>query len=469
MKRTLLFILPFFFCLLLLIHLDQSFTQDLGRHIKTGEIILSTHSVPKINLFSYTQPNHIFINHHWGSEVLFYLLYKNLGADSLLVLKILLILTSFGIVYFLAFKKSPQFAFLASFFYIYLFSYRFDTRPELFSFMFISLFVFLISKYQESKNIRLLLVLPLIELFWVNMHIYFIVGIVLLGCYLIAEFIKNKKIDPKVLGIFIATSLVTIINPSGFLGATEPLRILSSYGYSIIENQSVFFLNTFFFDPHLLIYEILALIFVILSLLSLKKTDTFLLISGLVATVLGFQMVRNFPIFVLVTLPLFVWSLNEINQKIKDRKTFQALLFILTPVFAVVILYSAISSQSFGVGYVKGADKAIEYYQKSQLKGPIFNNFDIGSYLIFKLYPAEKVFVDGRPEAYSVKFFDDYKKMQTDPKFFDQQVRRYNIRTIFFAHTDITPWAQQFLFDISKNPNWKRVYLDNRIVILVRK
>jgi hypothetical protein len=56
------------------------------------------------------------------------------------------------------------------------------------------------------------------------------------------------------------------------------------------------------------------------------------------------------------------------------------------------------------------------------LKGPIFNNFDIGSYLIFRLYnkslPAgRQVFVDGRPEAYPASFFQiTYILMQQDPK-----------------------------------------------------
>lgn len=48
---------------------DLSFDQDLGRHLKLGEIITQTWNIPKINLFSYTNPDFPFINTHWLFEV----------------------------------------------------------------------------------------------------------------------------------------------------------------------------------------------------------------------------------------------------------------------------------------------------------------------------------------------------------------------------------------------------------------
>lgn len=471
MKKIFLFCLPFLYCLILLLQQDKSFTQDLGRHIKVGEIIWQTHTVPNVNLFSYTQPGQPFINHHWLSEVVFYLSYTFLGVNSLIFLKIILVLSSFGLVYFIAFKKAQVFAFCASFFYIYIFSYRFDVRPELFSFLFISLFVFLIVKYQENKNLKYLLFLPLIELVWVNMHIYFILGIILYSCFLLGEFLKSKAIEPKLLGVFAALLASALINPLGIVGALEPLRILQNYGYSIVENQSVFFLNQFYFNPYIAMFEIAAFLLFIVSIISIRRLNSFLLIGSAAATFLSFKMVRNFPIFVLVSFPLFVQATALFVEKIKDKqyRTFLlASIFLIAVLFAVVTSVGQVASPVFGLGYIKGAERGVDYFKEKNLQGPIFNNFDIGSYLIFRLYPEEKVFVDGRPEAYSVKFFDDYKKMQTDPKFFDVQVRRYGIMTIFFAHTDITPWAQEFLQNISKDKKWKRVYLDDTIVIFTR-
>ena len=468
MKKVLLFFLPFLFGLLLFVNQDKSFMQDLGRHIKMGEIIWQTHTVPAVNLFSYTEPLHEFINHHWGSEVIFYLFYTFLGVNSLILLKIFLILLSFGLVYSLAFRKSPFWAICGAFFYLYIFSYRFDIRPELFSFLFISLFIFLSLKYQESKNLKYIFILPLIELLWVNMHIYFVIGIILFAFLIFAEFLKSKKIDSKLLLLFFVTVLATLANPAGIRGAQEPLTILQNYGYSIVENQSVFFLNQFFFNPQILMFEITAVALVITGLFNLKRANVFLLTSSLIAIVLGFKMVRNFPIFVLVSFPLLVYFLSESEKKIKNQLLLKQIAGTVVCFFIVLTVYGSFTSPLFGFSYVHGAEKGVDYLEKNKLKGPIFNNFDIGSYLIFRLYPREKVFVDGRPEAYSVRFFDDYKRMQSEPIFFEQQVKKYKIQTIFFTHTDMTPWARQFLYDISKNKTWERVYLDDRIIILTK-
>jgi hypothetical protein len=66
---------------------DLSLDQDLGRHLKLGEIIWQTKSIPKTNLFSYVTPDNPFINHHWLFEVLAYLWNGILGLESLLILK----------------------------------------------------------------------------------------------------------------------------------------------------------------------------------------------------------------------------------------------------------------------------------------------------------------------------------------------------------------------------------------------
>lgn len=104
------------------------------------------------------------------------------------------------------------------------------------------------------------------------------------------------------------------------------------------------------------------------------------------------------------------------------------------------------------------------------MKGPIFNNFDIGSYLIFRLYPKEKVFIDGRPEAYPSSFFQTvYIPMQQHEKFFNDQDDTYHFNTIIFSHTDQTPWAKEFLSRIVRNKNWQAVYLDETSIIFLKR
>ena len=58
------------------------------------------------------------------------------------------------------------------------------------------------------------------------------------------------------------------------------------------------------------------------------------------------------------------------------------------------------------LGLLPKINAAADFYKTNKIQGPIFNNYDIGGYLIFHLYP-EKIFVDNRPEAYPTSFFQD--------------------------------------------------------------
>jgi hypothetical protein len=57
--------------------------SDLGRHLKNGEIFIRNGLIAHSNLYSYTQPDYPFINHHWGSGVVFYLVESIAGFQGL--------------------------------------------------------------------------------------------------------------------------------------------------------------------------------------------------------------------------------------------------------------------------------------------------------------------------------------------------------------------------------------------------
>ena len=45
---------------------------DMWWHLKTGEVIWTTHTIPTTDLFSYTTNHHGWIPHEWLSQVLIY-------------------------------------------------------------------------------------------------------------------------------------------------------------------------------------------------------------------------------------------------------------------------------------------------------------------------------------------------------------------------------------------------------------
>lgn len=449
-------------------HPVASITQDLGRHLITGEIILKTYSVPKTNLFSYTFPNFPFINHHWLSEVLYSISSSKIGFNGLLVFNTAFILLSFGLIIVSVYKKVGSLTILfCSLLYIPILFERTDVRPESFSFLFLSLFIVILYKFRE-KFTRLIFLLPLLELLWVNMHIYFPIGVVIvlffaLDYLLLGKFKINKR--TSILGsVLILTTLVTLINPNGIKGALYPFSVFQNYGYPIEENQNIFFLWNIVHKQSIVFFFIAVPILFVSLLLNFKRVLAVEWLISIFFTIFAAFSIRNFPLFVFATLIPFAKSFSSIKLSLpKHAKTAFFVFLLGLAVFEAQQIYA---KKGFGFGLDSGAKQGVDFFIKQDLKGPIFNNFDIGSYLDYRFYPKEKVFADGRPEAYPASFFQEiYIPMQADEKKFALVDKQYNFKTIFFSHTDQTPWAQAFLKQIARNNKWYMVYLDDFTVI----
>ena len=157
---------------------STDFSQDLGRHLKLGEIILKTRRVPVTNFFSFTSPNFPFINHHWLSEVIFYLISRIFGLNALLILKVGLIIGTVAILIKIAIKKSGVVSgIISGLIFALLLIERNDIRPEIFAYFFFSVILYLL--LDGLKNSKVIYLLPIIMLLWINIHISFVFGVFL--------------------------------------------------------------------------------------------------------------------------------------------------------------------------------------------------------------------------------------------------------------------------------------------------
>jgi len=463
-------------------HTISAITQDLGRHILTGNIILENKVIPSINLFSYTHPSFPFINHHYLPEIIFAVIYNHFSYNGLMILSLLLVFTASLLVFKTSQKNAHTLAviFSSALFLRILFE-RTDIRPELFSFLFLSIFVFILFK-NYAKKTNLLFVLPFISVLWVNSHIYFPIGIGILGLFFIDNLIKTKGdvSNKKNVSLFLTLILcliATLLNPHFLQGAFYPFTVFSNYGYTIEENQTPFFLASLGFYKSSFTYLLLTLasliICMIISFKKIRLIDILLIISF---TMISFAAVRNFPLFVFAILPTFSYLLTQTIVKIislfPQLHLKKLPLYSLRLLILFILLFQILHISSLKTLEAKpdtGATPGVNFFIQNKLEGPLFNNFDIGSYLIFRLYPKEKVFIDGRPEAYPADFIQEvYIPLQEDPELFKTYDKKYAFNTIFFSHTDMTPWAQKFLQDIIQNPSWKTVYLDPYVIILVK-
>ena len=487
--RSAAIILLFVFIALTLIHSLGSINQDIGRHLKLGQIIWETKSVPQTNLFSFTEPDYPFINHHWLSEVVFYFLFGIIGLKGLIIFKAAIVAASFWLIYKSADKKVGLWPFLISApLGILVFLNRSDVRPEIFSYLFLAFFIFAILRAGFFGQYRWLYVLPFIQILWSNTHIYFVLGPVLLLVFLIdAAFDKERKVALcKIFWIFLATSAATLLNPNFIKGALAPFSILKDYGYTIVENQSIFFLKDYgAMLAAINIFEISLIVLIIGFVVALKngsKKIVFEFLTGLVFSILAVKMIRNTGIYALVFTSVTALNLSAIKPAAVFLKRPVRIIFYLalSAIFALLIInvlnnnirkwMQEQEGGKFGLEIPAGATQGVEFVKQNDIGGPVFNNFDVGSFLIWKLYPEQRVFVDGRPEAYSVEFFENiYKPMQEDSRIWKYYSEKYGINYIFFATSDITPWARQFLVNISQDKNWPLVYKDGSVAVFIKR
>lgn len=483
---------------LLSIHSFDSINNDIGRHIKLGEIIWQTKSIPSTNLFSFTEPDHSFINHHWLSEVVFYFSYSLVGLKGMIIFKTIIILASFLILYrvlqkIAALKNKDYFNLvypisgLIFLLFIFIFSERTEVRPEIFSFLLFSVFLSVLLREKYIGFSKTIWILPLLELLWVNLHIYFFIGPIIFLIYLIDQKINTKPeaLNPKQFLIFILIILATLVNPNGITGALYPLNVFKEYGYSVAENQSPFVLarlapsltiNLFKFSMFLTIGS-----FVLVAKKIKNKLFEFLLGAFLIFA--SIKMIRNFSIYSLGMFPLVALNIQHSINSLKvlnflSKKRITILLYAVLFGLAVFFSYQLISNRfyaqqwsktKFGLEIPVGGDRAIEFIKTTSLKGPIFNNFDLGSYLIWKLYPQERVFVDGRPEAYSEDFFKNiYTPIMQEDSQWRHYNKKFNFNYIILDHSDSTPEAQTFIQHRFADKDWLLAYFDNSIIVFVK-
>ncbi len=489
--RVISLVLLFIFFASFLVHPLYSINQDIGRHLKSGQIIWETKQVYKTNLFSFTEPNNPFINHHWLSEVAFYGLNNAIGLKGLILFKTTVILLAMGLLMASVYSKTRLWPLvLSSLAGFMVFMERTDVRPEIFSYLFLAFFIFAIFKAKNQNQYKWLWFLPVVQVLWTNMHIYFAVGPTLLFFFVIDRFFEKREFFKKTALILIATSAATLLNPNFIKGALVPFNILRHYGYSIVENQNIFFLRDYGISLTAInIFEVSLAVLILSFIIAFKngrKQITFEVLSAIFFTVMAGKMIRNFGLYGLVFIPIIALNLSTLSLSTTSqvvypqvRRMFKIGLIVFSALMVFLIFHVVNndfydwleSPKQFGLSVPTGAEKAVEFVKKNNIKGPVFNNFDVGSFLIWKFYPEQKVFVDGRPEAYSVDFFEKiYKPMQEDLATWNHYANDvYHINYIFFDYHDITPWAQTFLSFISQDKSWPMVYKDNSVVIFLRQ
>lgn len=478
-------------------------TADLGRHLKNGELFVRQAVIPSTNLYSYTHPDHPFVNHHWGSGVVFYLVHQAAGFGGLSLFFIALSLAAFFLFFHAAWKSSSfEIASLISVFVLPVLASRIEIRPEVFSYFFCGLFLWMLLRHRSGAlSGRRLYFFPFLILLWVNLHIYFFLGFVLTGAFFAESLVRRLQgREPwrraKELGIVLVWMVpAALLNPNHVRGLLFPLNIFQSYGYRLFENQSVWFIERLMSYPPALYFKtlfgLLALSWI--AVFVKKRNDYSLadLFLSVLFSALGWLAIRNFTLFGYFALPLAAMNFGKLFENgeksvkagskrpdaAEKRRSWLRTLWLAAAVSAAMAFlfwtnpsYFSSRLKDMGVGLEKGCLPAAAFYLQHDIQGPVLNNYDNGGYLIYFLYPRQKVFVDNRPEAYPSEFFEKlYVPLQENDQVLREAERKFGFNSILFYRHDATPWGQDFLIRRVQDPRWAPVFVDDYSILFLRR
>ncbi len=466
--------------------------DDMARHLKNGELILhGNFDILYKNVYSYTQPDYPVVNHHWLSGVVYYLLFQIAGWNGLVVIKVIFVLAAFTILFWVALKKADFW--LVAFFSIptlLMLMERTMVRPENFSYLLVAIYLYLLTDIElhpESKKIYW--IVPL-QMLWVNLHIFFFIGVGLISAFLIEKIIlqrnsfRNNQLVQKLLIVAVLATASCLLNPNGITGALYPLTIFHNYGVPVSENVNVpqyFRTNTLFTDYPAAIFIPLIMVLALSFIFGFRKKQKpiFYGIVAAASAMAGFELIRAMVLFGLMFLPAVTLNLNDIFLNLKEKfKTQAPRLSAATGKITIWVMLLAIGGLTFffwgkidnhGIGLDYRSEDSARFFQDNNLKGPIFNDYDSGSYLVYYFFPREKVWMDNRPEAYSANFFNHVNNpLLADDGAWAKTLEKYQFNVIFFYQYDEGDNIRTFLSKRVRDPSWSLVYTDIYNVILVR-
>lgn len=163
---------------------------DLWLHIAMGKFITLNRYVPSIDMLSCSIQGNPWINHEWLFQVIVYNIFNSWGANGLIMMQVIIVSLTMLMLLFLGFSKERQLLTTIILFLLYMvFSQRFTIRPDLYSLLFFSIYIFVLSLHIDKK--WAVPVLFIVQVIWSNIHGFFFFGPLFVMIGIVSEFIKR--------------------------------------------------------------------------------------------------------------------------------------------------------------------------------------------------------------------------------------------------------------------------------------
>jgi hypothetical protein len=459
---------------------------DTWWHLRSGEYILRTHSIPRRDVFSHTMAGKPWIDHGWLAQIALYLLYAALGYTGLGLALAAVVTLAFVFVFLQSEENLYLRAFIAVLAAITS-AVVWIARPQIVSFLLTAVFSYILYLYKR-KGRNYLFLIPLLMVLWVNIHGAFITGFILLGCYVIGEVLNNLlgHRDDRVLSYGAITSLikvslfalvVLVINPNTYQMYLYPFKTV---GIGALRDYIQEWASPDFHQFHLHPFIWMVLLILAAVGLSRRRIDFTDLVLTSFFCYMALWAGRNIALFALVVAPVLMrygaeairtlWEAirtYDVEQGISSqlgRKQIAPgpwltglnwlILVLLLSACALKVYQPLRSEVNLAAQEEYLPVEAVRFIHANNLPGPMFNSYNWGGYLIWHLYPDHPVFIDGRTDLYDDEFIREYVKVTLARSGWREVLDRYGVNFILIESDSI---LAAFLAD---DDEWQSVHAD---------
>jgi hypothetical protein len=401
-----------------------------------GRWVVEHDTVPSVDTLSYTFAGKPWFNQEWLTQVVFYELYRLFGGTSLALLKIAVVVATFGLAAWVAARRSGSLALAvaATCGAACVCRTNLDIRAQLFTFLCALVVLAAIQAYRRGASAAVLALLPVTVALWVNLHYGFIYGVG--TCLLYAgvetaktlfglpEALPRRRLAPLWVAAVLALA-ASLANPQGLHSLTFPFSIIGHEGAwreEIVEwMPPVLFgedsFSPFWFGPWLVAQ---AAAFVLVLALAPRRVDASDTLHVAVTMVMALTSRRFIPLAALVSVPFLARNLALVGERLalplSERvraATAAAIALLATGLLAWRAVPQA--RADYAPGLFAGMTRdfffphgAVEFLRlNDRLPARLYHLYTWAGYLLY-FDPARKVFIDGRAHAvYPIDFWKE--------------------------------------------------------------
>lgn len=455
---------------------------DIWWHIATGEQILATGSLLPNDIFSYSHAGAPWPYKDAGAAVLLYLLFWGCGPGALVWLKALAFTGTLAAMAAILWERRVVLPVVSLLLAIATagVAFRFTERPAIFSLCLTAVVLWLVERHRAGRR-GLLWCIPITALM-ANLHRGVLLVPILMGIYGVSSWLARRQRvgttpagEPRRVWIALAgCTVASLATPFGWASIRQSWIIMTGTGFrgTIPEWEPLSVGGMMTATPATAVVALLAVMAVIVLARrrNLTPWDVGLL---LLAVASGLRGVRFLAYFVLFATPVIGPPLAVAGERIWRGRLRHAIAIAAACAAALLGLghsegpFAGVSQPVAPRRYPEAAVAfVLDHAARGELSGRMLNEFGLGGYLIHRLWPQFRVYIDGRNDlVYEEAFIARYPKVLSDPELLAAEVERFGIEWLFLHNRPHATARAHF----DQDPGWALVFASEQGLIYVRR